>query len=797
MNHPFAELRANHSTAIANLPDEFTAAGSEVPIAFDQLDAAAPKFTMAPAYSGGLLRVDGFPYPVVADLETLDASADQYPILHLHNSTAGLGHVNRSGLRKTATELSAAGVLSIPGADRQQVIDAQKHGFRWQSSVGLRVDKRRLELIPAGQELRANGRVFREQFPVLFARGALLREISFVPYGGDDNATARLSAKSGTAAMNPELLAFIKAAGKDPATMDAATLAIWADALAAHKTGLQAAAAALPIAQPVPNAQTHHALPAALQAAASQTAPTQQQIHHVLPVAQPVTPSPDVVALQAAMATQAATLERLTAQIANGNRVAELNARAANLDAAELSVTLPGSTQPTNLLAHATAQNWNADQFELEARRTLNRVQAPFAIVQARATTSQALAGALLQRFNIPLDTLMFRENRHYANDLRANCGGTADWLLMELNAAARDEVMNRAHSLRAMSLPDLCREALRLEGHALGNSYDYDGIIRAAMSTHSLANIFTLSFSAQLLAGWDAEEDTTDGWCFHNPDIPNFLDNERTSLIAKTKLSRHAKGGAAKQADAAEDNVEKYKLGRYSAQWILDEIDIINDRFGALDQTPPRELGEAAKRLRPDMVYAILKRNAALDQDEKALFHVDRGNIRYSVDLTDETANRQKLLQEAITAMGNISQRGVPLNLVPDTFIGPRTLSFIIDTLTNSSINYTKEDGDKNVLKGQLPKKRVDSRLNLSHVDPTDDTTIAGSLANFFLIDSRRPPIEVGTRRGASPVPQITNWTKRGEEGKWETGFAVAHDIAAKAIRWQSIQLNTDEAAP
>ena len=62
------------------------------------LEAAAdkpmPEFSMT-AYTGGAMRVRGFPHPVVVDLTGLDVTAQNLPIRLDHNAKQGVGHSTR------------------------------------------------------------------------------------------------------------------------------------------------------------------------------------------------------------------------------------------------------------------------------------------------------------------------------------------------------------------------------------------------------------------------------------------------------------------------------------------------------------------------------------------------------------------------------------------------------------------------------------------------------------------------------------------------------------------------------
>ena len=53
-----------------------------------------PQFRMV-AYTGGLMRIAGFPHPVVVDLAGLDIPSQNLPIRLDHERRQGVGHTHR------------------------------------------------------------------------------------------------------------------------------------------------------------------------------------------------------------------------------------------------------------------------------------------------------------------------------------------------------------------------------------------------------------------------------------------------------------------------------------------------------------------------------------------------------------------------------------------------------------------------------------------------------------------------------------------------------------------------------
>ena len=186
-------LRA--SAAVDNLPAELRICGEESTLhlqAIAEGNGNSPRqklrrFTMT-AYTGGPMRLPGWPEPVVVDLAGLRVSRQSRPILKDHDRTAIVGHTDE--IRTGERTLEVAGVISGTGPVAQEIITTSENGFPWQASIGARAE--RVVFIPSGKSARANGREFAG--PLYVARRATLGEVSFVAMAADDNTTARVAA---------------------------------------------------------------------------------------------------------------------------------------------------------------------------------------------------------------------------------------------------------------------------------------------------------------------------------------------------------------------------------------------------------------------------------------------------------------------------------------------------------------------------------------------------------------------------------------------------------------------------
>ena len=683
------------------------------------------------AYSGGLLRVDGFDYPVVVDIPTLQANGEQTPLLLTHDSKKGVGHVNADSLDMSdGRTIKAAGVISHENEHASQVLTAHRNGFRWQPSIGARINPKQTRLIKPGQKIRANGREF--EGPVIYARGARLGEISFVPRGGDEAATAAIAAAHTQGdTMDPELREYLEAAGFSAEQIDGfdeATLAVFALQMEAAAGGND---------------------DATLGDDASDT-------------------------LNAAGGADDLVAEIRANAAAEATRIAEIQALCREHD----NPSFESNGETVTVEAHAIGEGWDTVRTELQIRRE-QRSPAPAGHSHSHESscTVQAMQGAALVRSGVSLDA-----------PILASAGAVAlglpSWLRRELNDDTRQQIMEAAHAFGSMSLVDQCREAVRLDGGQV--SHGREAMIHAAMSGGTLSSIWTTNVNARMLQGFGDEPDTTGGFT-RATEVNDFKSNERFRLIKAPRLSRHARGGEAEHG-SRDDRVETFKIARYSEQFQIDDMDVIDDSFGALQDTP-FELGQAAAMLRPDLVYSILLANAAMG-DGTALFHADHSNLNTSAALTGPN------LGAAIEAMMLQSENGRNLNLAPSHLITPVALKHTALQILNSAevrgSGASETDGTTNVFRGAVDEAVCDSRLDNGVTDPTDGTVHAGSSTTWFTASRRRAPIEVATRTGTGGAPSVDSWSKNGEDGKWIRGWAVKHDIGAKAVEWLTAQKNT-----
>lgn len=687
------------------------------------------KFNML-AYTGAAIDV-GFGMRVVVDLEGMTVRNQAIPILRGHDSSQIAGH--STGIDKTAKNLRVTGVLSGSPGVVDEIRATAANGFPWQASIGASIDKQ-MEFIDKGESAEVNGRTFRG--PLYIARKTTLAEVSFVPIGADGNTSASVAASFfPTKGKAMDFEAWLKAKGIDPAALQDAARTVLE---AAHKQEIAAAAATVKPGEG---------------SASAATAPAQ--------------PEPDPVnTYRNRMSVEA-------------SRIADITAICASNPA--LEITENGKTHA--LQAHAIREGWDAEKtklrFELE---TLKKEKSAAPVVIARSSdedlSKESLTASLLLHHNFNPSGKWLQSHSAVAMEL-------PEWLRAGINDDKKQQMLERAHRISGMSLLDVCAEAIRLDGKRVPRNRNE--MIRAAFSGGTLTNIFTTNVNTMVLQGYAEAGDTTLDWT-KTVDVADFKTNERPRLTKGPALDKLPVSSEAKHATRS-DAGESYKIARYAQQFVIDEQDIINDTFNALADMP-LEMGRAAMRVRPDLVYAIILANPTLTTTGRALFNTTDTNLGSSSALS--AAN----LKAAISAMRLLQENSVNLGLRATHLIVPATLEWTSLELMNSSLiviagtaGSVTERGAANTLQNRLTVVSED-RIENGLIDPDTKTSYAGSATTWYLASTMANTIEVAYLRGTGRAPQVRSWKL--EEGKWGISYDICLDIGAKAMDWRGLRKTT-----
>jgi hypothetical protein len=143
------------------------------------------------AYTGSSMIVPGYFRPLVVDLAGLNAASQRLPVLRDHEPKDIVAHTEF--IEISAQRVKTGGVMSGVGDAAVEVLNLASNNFPWQVSIGAQIHAK--EFVDQGQTVKVNGRNL--DGPIIVARKATLRELSFVSLGADPGTSATVAAGMG------------------------------------------------------------------------------------------------------------------------------------------------------------------------------------------------------------------------------------------------------------------------------------------------------------------------------------------------------------------------------------------------------------------------------------------------------------------------------------------------------------------------------------------------------------------------------------------------------------------------
>jgi hypothetical protein len=690
---------------------------------------------------------------------------DQVPLLdnHERDSVACVvGSVSDVMVREDAL----VGRITISSTQEET---ATKVGEGHIRDVSAGIQPIEVVTIPAGRSQAVAGETYTapEDTDLRIVTRWRLREVSVCPIGADPRAKIRsLASEVGAMEMSPKMREYLRGIGMDEAASDDEARAFY-EALpeGARK---RADAYVVEISEEEEESEME--------------APEQ-------PAAAPERAEGDVKEMEGKQISQksyggkVSKRSRGDAVQAERKRISEINRL--------------GEGVPAELVRKAVDEGWSQEKAAMEfidkirSNRAAPVAPAAIHVRSSEDVTPEVLGTALAIRSQG--GEAVFKARGQY----RQGEGG--DYVLRRFGSSKeheskRDQLVSRAEEYAHMSLADICREACRLDGKTLSLRTSHAEVFRTAVSGSSLASIFTTNFNASFMSGYIDYEDTTTEWC-NAEDVVNFLTREVATMGKFGSLTKLSRGQTALDMDIS-DWKESYKVTRYAGKFVVDEQDIINDRFGALEQESPRDMGLSAAQLRPGLVYSEILNNSALDVDGVNLFDAST-HKNYG---TTSTALAATTLQAGISAIRKQRIRDRVLNLQPRFLIVPQALYWSADILVDSPQRIIAADsgGVKNPLLGMLGVIADDRIGTAGVIDPRTGSVVAGSDTNWLLVckpgDQGAKTIMVGYLQGTGRAPKIRSFVL--DRGQWGIGWDISFDIGVKALDYRAMYFATGAGA-
>lgn len=313
--------------------------------------------------------------------------------------------------------------------------------------------------------------------------------------------------------------------------------------------------------------------------------------------------------------------------------------------------------------------------------------------------------------------------------------------------------MVKRPEELRGKTWTTIARELLEARGERVRHDADEALLIRDAYSLPEGAELIASTIGAQIAAGAASEADTTLGWT-RRVDLPSYVQTALGKLDVAPRLESIGRGQAAPVISAGV-TIEQWRLAKFGAQFQLGEEDFLSGRAVDTFLLALEEIGRAASRVLPDLVYSVLLENPAL-ADGTALFHATRSNL-------GAAALADTALDAAMAAIGNQTLTdvdGLPIHrgMAAKYLIVPPDLQGLGHRL-NADMDGVLE-------------VRGESRLSATGVvDPRDGETLRKGAATVWMLAapaSQVASIAVGAL-GGNFAPRVrTGELDRGAWGYW-----------------------------
>lgn len=511
--------------------------------------------------------------------------------------------------------------------------------------------------------------------------------------------------------------------------------------------------------------------------------------------------SPNTGAEQTIAGDRSATNQvDITARKAEIEAAVEL-ARKQEFERIEHARSFAGKVQP-EVIERSIKERWDVSKMNSEFLNSLTTRsepvgnQAPAGHVADNEIRKEHIEALFLARAGINLEgghfgsrchQLTFSRGQYEGRDMRwaVRAAQTLDRGSGNLEPVA-EKAVEFANSRSSMHLIEICRMALDTKGIQY-DRYDERDIATRMLTTQSVMPLLTNALGAMILEGFMGTEDTT-GWC-PSVEVPN--DNPQpVAKVGQMSRLKKRKTGEVPVGGAREATEEFVSVATYSEQYFLDRKDLLADRFGVINNGP-QQLGEAAREIIMDLVYAVFLLNPNVQGS--ALFSTARGNLGLNAGLSFDSLGARK---NAMATQTNNSRLigGVRM----ETLLVPDVLEFLAMELMGSSekrdTTAATKYGTMNALKGKY-KVIAEPRLDVGCVNPDTGNVVAGRPNDFYgIAQGGKYGLVKAFLKSLGGGPVVESWSPG--DGRIGVGTTVELEAGVKAVAWEGLQCGTSAAS-
>jgi len=343
------------------------------------------------------------------------------------------------------------------------------------------------------------------------------------------------------------------------------------------------------------------------------------------------------------------------------------------------------------------------------------------------------------------------------------------------------EERANRADEFRHLSLLDVCRHALRIEGKDV--PHREDEMLRAAASTITLPQILGAVANKFMMKGYTMASATWRAWC-STGSVRDFKANTGVRLTDVGDLEEVGFANGEIKDGKLSEEYEQFTLARYAKKVIISEVHLINDDLGMLSKVP-QGMGDRAASLISKLVYTHLLANAVL-ADGVALFDASTYK-NYQTGSTYALSAGATALRKALELFRKqVNSDGEPLDINPAVLLcSPENEEYARALLKSITLAEGTTAGlaTANIWGSLGIAPVIESRLSNSNYTGYSTT-------GWYLIGNPNQvdTVQVSFRNGQqAPRLEYFNQSQMGIDSI-AVGYRVIQDAVAKALDFRGM---------
>lgn len=336
------------------------------------------------------------------------------------------------------------------------------------------------------------------------------------------------------------------------------------------------------------------------------------------------------------------------------------------------------------------------------------------------------------------------------------------------------DKPAEGARDLRSMSLRELAKESLRIEGHNNAYRYSDDEMLRQYLTPSSLfTGIIDLTARQVFEKAYTASQTTYQEWV-KTGTLKDFRPTKTYQVGTAGELLLVPENGELKHDMPLAEEGPVRQLLTYGRQFTMSRQMFINDDVDFIS-TIPALYAQSARQGINRLVYQLLASNPAI-WDGKTLFHADHKNIATGGAPSVATLSQARRLMKSQKAAGG----DVKLNLPARFMIVPTALETAAGQLIGSSIDPTATiSGVNNPFYNQFT---IISDAELDDLNPN------GESEWYLTADKMRSPIQVDFLNGVD-MPTIA--MKQAPAGQLGFVWDIYMDYGVSIVDYKTVVKN------